>query len=81
MCTAFITVTIGLLVGIPVGLAIGNTVWRAVADGVDVARDTAIPWTDIALIAIPALVAVVALSTITARSLTRAVPAHDLRAE
>jgi hypothetical protein len=81
MCTAFITVTVGLLVGIPVGLAIGNTVWRAVAYGVDVARDTAIPWSDIALFAIPALVAVVALSAITAHSIVRAVPAHDLRTE
>jgi ABC-type antimicrobial peptide transport system permease subunit len=79
--TAVTGATIGLAVGIPIGLAVGNAVWRAVAHGVDVARDTAIPWTDLALLAVSALLLLVALAALTARTILQTAPARDLRAE
>ncbi len=74
-------VAVGAIVGIPLGVAAGRFAWRRVADGIGVAPDLAVPVGAVLGVVAAALVAAVAVGTLSARLAVRRTPAFVLRAE
>ena len=72
---------VGLGLGIPLGLALGNVVWRTVAERVGIATITTVPVVALVLMVPAALLAVVLVAFLPARSAARTIPAVALRSD
>lgn len=72
---------VGLGLGVPFGLALGNVVWRTVAEDVGIATVTTVPVIALVLMVPAALLAVVLVAFLPARSAARTIPAVALRSD
>ena len=72
---------VGLGLGIPFGVALGNVVWRTVAEDVGIATITTVPVMALVLMVPAAVLAVVLVAFLPARSAARTVPAVALRSD
>ena len=72
---------VGLGLGIPFGLALGNVVWRTVAEDGGIATVVSVPVAALVLMVPAALLAVVLVAFLPARSAARTIPAVALRSD
>ena len=71
----------GAALGVPLGLFLGATVWRAVADGIDLPSASVIAWSALVVAVIVATGAAAFIALVASRGALRLTPSEQLRVE